>query len=405
MLSGTLAGQSISILAAPILARAYSPSDFGVLAVYIAALTIMSVIASMRYEFAIVQATNSCEAKTALHLSFLVNFTLAAGLFFVLLVYQLALIILYIQPPENIRLFYFLPFSFLAIGAIQILNSWHLRNGSFRRIATVVVVQSLVTGCLQIISGLNGFADGLVYGLLVGQLLGAGYLIFISVKVSPDLLIKSNGEKLREVATNYKDLPKYSTVGAFCDSLSTQMPLIFIGNFFGLGVAGLFSMTLKTLNLPIAALSGSLHQILFNKIARLKIENQESIQPFLKKTFRNLIFVMVPFVIIVWSFGEAFFVLVFGEQWHSAGDMARFIVVAVAARFCVSPLSSILVMKANLRLGTLWQICYLLSISSVLFMLKNQDIDTLLLVFVGHEIVMYGIYYLFILKGANRLAI
>lgn len=53
LMLGTLVGQAILILAAPLLTRLYTPSDYGVLATYSALVVILSVVVTLRYELAI----------------------------------------------------------------------------------------------------------------------------------------------------------------------------------------------------------------------------------------------------------------------------------------------------------------------------------------------------------------
>jgi len=62
---GTASVQLLLVLAAPILTRLYTPEDFGLLAVFVSILGILSIIASLRYELAIPIAEDD---KTALHL-------------------------------------------------------------------------------------------------------------------------------------------------------------------------------------------------------------------------------------------------------------------------------------------------------------------------------------------------
>ena len=51
--SGSAAAQLLLSLALPVLARLYTPAEYGVLAVYSAILTVLVVVASLRYESAI----------------------------------------------------------------------------------------------------------------------------------------------------------------------------------------------------------------------------------------------------------------------------------------------------------------------------------------------------------------
>ena len=53
MLAGTVAGQAVSLVLAPVLTRVYSPTQFGYLSVYGAVLAILGVVASLGLELAI----------------------------------------------------------------------------------------------------------------------------------------------------------------------------------------------------------------------------------------------------------------------------------------------------------------------------------------------------------------
>jgi O-antigen/teichoic acid export membrane protein len=46
-------GQAITVLVSPILTRLYTPEDFGVFGVYASILGIVTVVASLRYEYAL----------------------------------------------------------------------------------------------------------------------------------------------------------------------------------------------------------------------------------------------------------------------------------------------------------------------------------------------------------------
>jgi len=53
LVGGTAGAQVLTVLAAPLLTRLYSPEDFGLLAVYVSLLALIGIISSLRYELAI----------------------------------------------------------------------------------------------------------------------------------------------------------------------------------------------------------------------------------------------------------------------------------------------------------------------------------------------------------------
>jgi O-antigen/teichoic acid export membrane protein len=51
--AGSALGQGLVVASAPLLTRLYTPADFGVLAVYGSIVSLVAVVAALRYEFAI----------------------------------------------------------------------------------------------------------------------------------------------------------------------------------------------------------------------------------------------------------------------------------------------------------------------------------------------------------------
>ncbi|MOA43651.1 hypothetical protein D3C78_1658230 [compost metagenome] len=100
--------------------------------------------------------------------------------------------------------------------------------------------------------------------------------------------------------------------------------------------------------------------------------------------------------------GPDLFALVFGETWRKAGEYATVLIFAVAIRFAVSPLSTVLAMDHNIKIGTLWQMIYFVTITSTLYIFRNAGMETFLLAFTLHEVALYSLYLGFIIFGAKR---
>ena len=66
---GVLIAQSLSILAAPILTRLYSPAEFGIFSVYVSVVLTIEVCACLRYEMTIVLAEKESNARCLFWLS------------------------------------------------------------------------------------------------------------------------------------------------------------------------------------------------------------------------------------------------------------------------------------------------------------------------------------------------
>ena len=73
LMTGTTIAQAIPIAISPILTRLYTPEDFGVFALYIGIVAILSVFATGKYELAIMMPKDNQEAFSILLLSICIS--------------------------------------------------------------------------------------------------------------------------------------------------------------------------------------------------------------------------------------------------------------------------------------------------------------------------------------------
>lgn len=405
LMTGTTIAQAIPIAITPILTRLYTPEDFGVLALFVAISSIVAVIATLRYELAIVQPHSDEDAAALVVLS--ATIATFISLLSLIIIHALnAELQLWLGNPEVGIWLYLLPVSVFLTGLYQSLNYWHTRKKQFKSIAISKVNQGVGTASVQVGTGLGSIGSaGLIWGYIVGQLIA---LIILIKKSLTDDIKQFRGvtyEQIKLNAIRYQKMPKYSTWGALADNLSLQMPVLVISKFYDMAQTGLFSLTFRVLSLPMSLVSSALSQVLFQKISKMHHDSPNQIKAAILKLFFLLLAMMVPFIGFIWLFGEDVFALVFGEPWREAGAMAATLVLAVAIRFAVSPLSAVLALEHNIKLGVLWQFIYLFTITITLFYFSSFSIPTLLYAFVVHEISLYLLYLLFILKGTTYIAV
>src|SRR5690606_14392761 len=102
--------------------------------------------------------------------------------------------------------------------------------------------------------------------------------------------------------------------------------------------------------------------------------------------------------------GKEIFTFVFGADWARAGEFAQVLVIAASVRFIVSPLSVVLSLNHNLVKGTIWQVTYFITLTTVLLACSSLPIELFLKAFVAHEVVLYGIYLALILKASKPIS-
>lgn len=400
LMTGTTLAQAIPIAAMPLLTRMYTPEDFGVLALYMSLAGMISVIITARYEVAVMLPEREEDAASLVMLSICIAGTISLALLAVVFLYNESFQTLLNNKAIGPWL-YLLPITVFVTGVWQALNYWNNRAKQFKRLAVSRVAQGGgMTVAQFVLSGLA--AGGLVVGYLAGQV--GGLLVFLTRTWREDrkVLSQVSATTMLDNARRYSKFPKYSTTGALLDNAAVQMPVLMLSKFYDTHIVGIFSLTFRALNLPMSLIATSFSQVLFQRFVVLQRENPDRLAPFVLKLFLGLLGLMVPLVAFVWFFGPDLFALVFGETWRQAGDYATILIFAVAIRFAVSPLSTVLAMDHNIKIGTMWQILYFVTITSTLYIFKNAGMETFLLAFTLHEVALYSLYLGFIIFGAKR---
>lgn len=408
LVSGTMVAQVIPIAATPILTRMYDPSYFGILGIFVALVGIVSVASSLRYEIGIPQIAAESAAIDLLRLSSLIIIA------FVLVLLSLAFVATDLlndllnldAQSQRDEFFYIVAVTVGCAGFNQALTFRNIRLSSFKTIAfgKVIVAGSCVI--FQLLLGALSIQTGLVYGYFFGQALGSVYLLNNAKKWLRSSEYKFRWPRISKVGKEYIDLPKYSAPGIVADQISAAIPLLMISASYDLATVGMLAMVHRVLGLPVALMSSSISQVVFQRVSNNTGDQRENIRKFLGLTMVGLTLVILPFALIIHYFGEDLFSLVFGEVWRDAGRYASIMVLGSSFTFVVSPLSVVFFMKKNIRLGTSWQFMRLVTIFLVMSYASQHDFEFFLYAFVLYQLVVYSIYLALIFYGSqeNRIS-
>ncbi|EGQ9395311.1 lipopolysaccharide biosynthesis protein [Vibrio cholerae] len=402
LMTGTGIAQAIPIAIIPILTRMFSPEDFGLLALYAACVSILGVVATGRYEIAIMLPKDDEDARLLLQLSMLV------ALFFSLLIsipisIWNAQIARFLGNEDIAVWLYLVPVSVLFTGIYQALTYWNNRQKKFINTAVSRVNQSLFQGFVQTSLGFLQVSGGLIWGQFIGIVSGSIYLLKKD-RSYKSLIKKTKINSIQKQGIKYHKFPTYGVWGALCDAGAVQMPVILLTKFYSNSVTGMFSLTFRVLNMPTSIISSAIAQVLFQKVVEISQTEPEKLNLYIIKMFLLLFVIYLPAVPILFIWGESLFSIIFGNEWSQAGVYAGYLVIAVAVRFAVSPLSAVLGLEQNIKMGVLWQVLYLCTITVTLYFFSSLSIEEFLIAFVVHEVFLYLIYLFLILKGTKEIA-
>ena len=171
LMLGTSIAQAIPIAISPILTRIYTPSDFGVFALYSSLVTILSVFSTGRYELAIMQANTKNEANSLVFGAMSLALVFSGSIFIVILFFDDTISNL-IDEKGIIDWIYLVPFSILTVASYQTLNYWLNREKYYSQMSKNRVLNSTLSGGSNIALGFTGLNSlGLIIGYFIGQLI------------------------------------------------------------------------------------------------------------------------------------------------------------------------------------------------------------------------------------------
>jgi O-antigen/teichoic acid export membrane protein len=405
LMTGTTIAQLLPILVSPLLTRMYTPSDFGVYALYISIISIISVIVTLRYEFAIMSPKKREDALSVFCLSLITSFVISVLIFVIIVIFKKNIIDL-LENERIIKWGYFIPLTCFLLGAIQTFNYWFNREKLFKVLSTSRVIQTFA----NIVSNI---AIGIVYknnelGLILGHLLGAvASVLYLFYKFTKNTNILNELRKnvsllkIKEQAILYKEYPKLNTLSAFLDTISLQLPAIFVSKIYSSTNLGYYNLTTRTISTPLSVISFSVSQVFFQRISEAYNENKP-LRPIVLNTAKYLSLISSLPLVVLLFFGPELFSFVFGENWRIAGDFARVLAFAYAIKFVVSALSVSFFAVGEVKKLFYLQIFRFFCTILVLFLCLNIQIMHFLFFYSLYEVFYYLLYFIFILRLTNQ---
>ncbi|WP_294412042.1 lipopolysaccharide biosynthesis protein [Pseudoalteromonas sp.] len=361
LMFGTVLAQAIPFIFAPLLTRIYSPSEFGLLGIYSAVVSIGVVFATGRYELAILLPKSEKSAFNLLQSSFAIS----------AFVSLLLLLAIYNFGGEVTKVFnlnydpfylYFIPFGVFFVSISQILNYWHNRQSRYKELALARVYQSLSVAVLQFLfSFIVVSAAGLICGVLFGSVIYCVYLIRLHLLKSTYFLSVLSFSKTVVLLKKYRSYPLIDGPTTLLGVASMQSPIILLPILFNPKVAGFFFLAQKMLSVPITLISNAVLDVFKQIITKKHNENICIKSDFLKLLF-SLSLISLLFTVFGFLYFVDLFMFVFGGEWEESGVYAELLIPALALRLIANPLSFIIYLSGRQGINLFCAVTLLLSI-------------------------------------------
>jgi lipopolysaccharide exporter len=399
IVSGIGLAQLLIALATPVLSRLYSQSSFGISTVFISLTLIISTVACLRYEFAILLPKEESNAVHLLRISLLsivlVSLVTCAGI----LIAKNTIIDL-LHDPSIAPYLIMVPLAVVGIGIYQAFSSWNTRTKSYWRLSMAKIVSAVVTIALQIGLGfwLHDNPGGLIIGFLAGYLVG-GILMGIFIWITfPVVRAAWDWAALFANLKHYRKFPLIETWGTLLNAVSWQIPPLLLAFFFSPIVVGDYSMAYRLIQLPVSFVGVAIAQVYSQQASKVKEDALELTQV-THNVLHRLIGLGIFPALLLTVLGKDLFIVLLGPNWSTAGVYVQILGIWMFFWFASWPLGVLANVKGKQATNLLLQVILLVSrVASLVIggMLANDLLAIGLFAFTG---VLFYLAYALICLG------
>lgn len=330
-------------LVAPILTRLYSPSDFGVLAVYGSTLGILGAAACLGYELAIPMPKEPREAVELLLIALTLATLVSLGFAGLLSLFGEFLALL-TNAPEVARYLWLFPIGLFGIGWYAALTHWAIRKGAFPVLARTKLVQGLSGAGIQVVLGLLKLTPmGLLLGHIANQSAGVALL---ARRARQDLrlaLALTSVSSILKTASRHRNFPLLLGWSSVLNRVGILVPPILVAALFGPQVAGLLALSDRVARAPSNLLVSAVSQVVFSRAASKGGQASGELRNLAIQMSKRLFIIAAPVVLLVAVFASWLFGAVFGPEWREAGRFLQLLSIAYLAQVVVSPLARLMI--------------------------------------------------------------
>lgn len=385
VLTGSAAAQAIPLLGSLVIARLFSPAQYGQFATWLGVVAVGAVVITGRYEMTLAIERDGEPRRVAARATLLV--VLCGGA--LLTVASVLAGLLGIAGAIEPLLLWATGPAAAAVAASQTWQSWAAADGNYRDLSIIRIVQAGAVTAAQILAGLldapaSGLALAHLGGVAAGTLLASRRLPLGRASAAHDAVPGALDFLRRQRRFPMLALPADSV-----NTAAAQLPLVIVAHRFGADVAGLLALTLRIVGAPIGLLGASVLDVFRRRSAASYVERGECRTEYVD-TFRMLALGSGVVAVTLALVAEPAFALAFGDTWLMSGTMAAWLMPMFALRFMASPLSYMFYVAGKQHLDLAWQLALLATTVASLWLPRSPE--TAVQVYGAGYAVLYCIY-------------
>ncbi len=386
MLSGSVAGQAVSILLSPALTRLYSPQQFGVLSVYTALLTILVVVASLRYELTIPMAKSDEDAVNLVALCCCVLIATTAAIGIAAFTFpEDWLKVLWPTPIKSSYIAWYrglFILGFLCLGGYYIALYLGTREGAFKAIARTRLYQGIVGPTSQIGLALAGAgAPGLLMGSIAGQ--SAGTIgLFQRLFRSRSVTGMVSWRRMWALAKRYRRFPLIASWAALIDSAGgSQLLYLLVTATYSARIAGFIFLAERVVARPLSLVGTSILQVFMGEAGKTAAADPAKLKTRFYQVVSRQFLLAAAWIAVANLAAALVFPKVFGAEWGDAVIFLQAMSVGYLAQAIVLPVFHTLQLLEKQTLAAGWQLGRLLLVAATFTTASQLDLSAPVTIF------------------------
>ena len=357
------------------------------------------VIATFRYELAVMLPRSQKEADNIMVGAFFINVAFSILLGILLWIFA-APVLGFLNVDDDFR-----PWLYAVAPAVffyanfTLWNGWLVRKKRFGATTWLKLNRRTAEGAGQLGLAFVPSVPGLLWGELFGRFvlnLAGVYYLFKNGFTFRYVHVRS----IRRLLVEYIRFPRYSLLPTLLNSAGLLLPAIMFIRLFGKDQTGYFDLCLQVLGVPVMFVINSLSVVINEKLSAA-FRQREKVLGAVLRIFRNIALAGILYFVVFVLFSPWIFALFFGEKYRIAGIYAQVLAFTFALRIVVLPFTVTFAALDRIKEGSLIQYVHFLLIGGYFFV-KTHDEILWLAGYATLEAVVLGLYLWLIVRGIKN---
>lgn len=358
---GTMGAQFIPILLSPIILRLYAPEAFGEFGVAITVATFCGIMATLKMEHGVIQASTEAEAARTYWSVLYVSLSLSTALSLLT-----CLILAWVSP--HLLSFWsmvLVPMQAAAMVMMRLKSYYVLKIEAYPIQARTRIIQSALGAGLTILMGLL-YANAITLQL---ALLLAVSLTLLQLPAPRGR--RFSWRSMAFVLKKHRKFLYFSLVGDTMNTLTVLAPQFLFAQVFGLAAGGQMAQTNRILMTPSKLVGGAIMEVFYRTaLADKSGKGDQSLMfRYLSTALLNAV-VGIPLFVTLYVFAEDIVPFVFGPEWVELGIYIKTLAAAICVLFIFGPLAN---MHYVLGTQVIDMIANIVSLTGIYFAITLAD--------------------------------